>query len=88
MLLSSLAFSLLAVKRLVMALGVTAAGWRSVLETQRAADGRCQDHAQDDAADDDHDLLLQGDRGDGPMRGQNSSHVTSLNSCVTEGLQV
>ena len=37
---------------------------RSVLEAQRAADGRRQDHAQDDAADDDHDLLLQGDRRD------------------------
>lgn len=29
------------------------------LEAQRAADGGRQDHAQDDAADDDHDLLLQ-----------------------------
>lgn len=38
--------------------------WRSVLEAQRAADGRRQDHAQDDAADDDHDFLLQGDKGD------------------------
>lgn len=40
---------------------VTAAGWRGILEAQRATDGRRQDDAQDDAADDDHDLLLQGD---------------------------
>jgi len=39
--------------------------WWSVLEAQRSADGRRQDHAEDDAADDDHDLLLQGGRREG-----------------------
>lgn len=35
--------------------------WRSALHAQRATDGRRQDHAEDDTADDDHDLLLRGD---------------------------
>lgn len=37
-------------------------GGRGFLEAQRATYGRRQDDAQDDAADDDHDLLLQVDR--------------------------
>lgn len=36
-------------------------GW-SLLESQCATNGRCQDHSQDDTADDDHDLLLQGEK--------------------------
>lgn len=52
---------LLAVGRSV-GVGRHSGRWRSILEAQRASDGWRQDHAQDDAADDDHDLLLQGDR--------------------------
>lgn len=42
---------------------ITAARRAEPLEAQRAADGGCQDHAQDDATDDDHDFLLQREDG-------------------------
>lgn len=54
---------------------VTAARGVEPLEAQRAANGGRQDHAQDDAANDDHDFLLQ--REDG-QTDEGSRHGHSL----------